>query len=132
MLCKKFVELESYRSNEGIRVDYDVAVKSTRIWAVPKLLLQPLVENAIKYGKLNQGEGPIQLIVSESKSKISIKLVNAIDTNTEAQSGNGIAIQNIKDRLFAIYDDEYTFSQRELDGVHHVIMQIPKRKYIPS
>jgi len=128
-LCKKFVELESFRTEGGINIEYDISIKSTRRWSVPKLLLQPLVENAIKYGNINPDDDPIKLIVSETKSKISIKLMNSISENQTASPGNGIAIQNIKDRLFAIYDHAYTFSQRELEGVHHVIMQIRKRKY---
>lgn len=126
VLCQRFVELESWRFEGGLHLEYKVACADTHQWKVPKLILQPLIENAVKYGVANEKERPIRLLVSETKHAISFKLTNYIDTEREQYIGNGMALDNIKDRLFMLYDDRYTFSCRAVDGEYYVLMQLPK------
>ncbi len=125
-LCQRFVELEAWRFEKGLCIEYKVECVDAAQWQVPKLILQPLVENAIKYGIANDNEKPIRLFVDTSKNMISFKLINFIDTEHEKYIGNGMALDNIKDRLFMLYDDRHTFSCRAVDGEYYVLMQIPK------
>ncbi|MCH2191384.1 MAG: histidine kinase [Gammaproteobacteria bacterium] len=127
-LCKRFISLESWRFSGGIPVEYDVSMKSTSRWQVPKLLLQPLVENAIKYGSPRETGVPIKIKLTETKNTISVKIVNAISEKERFAEGNGVALDNIRDRLDALYDDKYTFSSRDSDGIHYLLIQIPKEK----
>ena len=127
-LCKRFASLESWRVSGGLDLKYKIRVKHPEAWSVPKLILQPLLENAIKYGKPNETGVPIRLTISESSNKISIKVVNGISESRSESGGSGIAVNNIKDRLFALYEDRYTFNQRELENEHFVLVQIPKQK----
>ncbi len=127
-LCKRFADLESWRVSGGLDVKYKIRVKHPEAWSVPKLILQPLLENAIKYGKPSETGVPIRLNISESANKISIKVVNGISDTRDDSGGSGIAVDNIRDRLFALYEDRYTFNQRELENEHFVLVQIPKQK----
>ncbi len=131
-LCERFVSLESWRFSEGLAIEYDIKIKSTRRWLVPKLVLQPLIENAIKYGAPSETGRPIQLAISESDRFISIKIVNAISSKEDLSQSNGVALANTQDRLNALYDDRYTFSKRQVDDLHYLLIQIPKVKVEPS
>lgn len=131
-LCRRFVTLESWRYSAGLDIEYEIEVRKPKKWLVPKLILQPLLENAIKYGRPNESGVTIKLSITESKSTLSVKIVNAIFVSESISGGNGIAVQNIKDRLFALYDDRFTYSQREVDGEHYLLIQIPKVKAVSN
>ncbi len=129
-LCRRFVSLESWRVSGGVDIEYDIDIRKPKKWLVPKLILQPLVENAIKYGRPSETGAPIRLSISESRRAVSIKIVNAIFESNDISGGHGIAVQNIQDRLFALYDDRFTFSQRSVDKEHYVLIQFPKVKVV--
>ena len=126
LLCRRFVELEAWRFEQGLHIDYSIACAEPEQWRVPKLILQPLIENAIKYGVADDVEKPIKLDVSESRQALSLKISNFIAVGSGVKHGNGMATENIKDRLFMLYDDQYTFSCRTVDDQYYVLMQIPK------
>ena len=127
-LCKRFVSLESWRVSNGVAIDWQVNVLKPDKWLVPKLLIQPLIENALKYGALGDGAEPISVHFEEDSRSLSIKLTNQIDATTVAKKGNGIAIQNIQDRLFTLYEDRFTFSQRMHDDMFYLLIKIPKKR----
>lgn len=131
-LCKHFVSLEAWRFNQGIDIEYHINMRSTSKWLVPKLILQPLLENSIKYGAPSQTGEPIKLSIEETSKQISIKVSNAISETTDFIKGNGIAVKNIQDRLDALFDDKYTFSQRKVDSSHYLLIQIPKVRVKPT
>ena len=55
-----------------------------------------------------------------------MKVENA-KTNLDSNSkGNGVALANIRERLFALYDDQQTFKIKETRNSYSVIMRIPK------
>ncbi len=125
-LCKRYISLESWRYNGGIDINYNIDVAQSGLWMVPKLILQPIIENAIKYGHPAKTGQPIALSIRETRDTLSIKVTNMIVPDQEFVGGNGIAIKNIKDRLFVLYDDRYTFSHRKIKNEYIVLLQMPK------
>ena len=127
-LCERFVELEMWRCGERVNVLLDVDVKYPDRVQVPKLLLQPLLENAIKYslGSEQDALAEIQLSIKEAPKYISIKVVNPIASSGQRVKGHGMAIKNIKERLLVLYDDQQSFKVRSNKREYQVIMRIPK------
>ena len=99
-------------------------IQDSSFWQIPKLLFQPLIENAVVHGKLDDGSVNIIIDLKESKKYLSIKITN--DIGKSEQSGNGIAVENIRERLFTLYDDQYKFKVNQSSAKYSVIMQIPK------
>ncbi len=126
VLCERYISLESVRFDGGINFLLESTVVEPAAWLIPKLILQPLLENAVKYGAVNDVSEPIRLSISETNSDISIRVVNKVVLNNGSEAGNGIAVQNIKDRLFVLYEGTYTFNQRTVDGKYYVFIQLPK------
>jgi len=50
------------------------------------------------------------------------------DAAAKPRDGNGIAIENIKERLFVLYDDDHSFKVRQNDESYQVIMRLPKQR----
>jgi len=93
---------------------------------IPKLLIQPLLENSITHGVESDGTININIDIRETDSHVSIMISNGIDISRPATSGNGFAIENTKERLFVMYDDNQKFRIKHSDDTFTVFIQIPK------
>jgi len=129
-LCERYISLEMWRIENGFNIDWEVEIESSQKILVPKLILQPLVENALKYGA-NRGsinnELSCQISIKESNKDVYIMIRNpVIRSQSQNQAGNGIAIDNIKERLFVLYDDEYSFKTHLGHDSFRVTMKFPK------
>lgn len=100
--------LEIERVRFGDRLTYSVECpESLKSVQIPQLLIQPLVENAVKHGvsKLLK-DGVVRIVISELESmKISIRVY---DNGPDFPDGpmSGFGIRNTHDRLQLLYDDK--------------------------
>ncbi len=71
---------------------------------IPPLLLQPLVENAVRHGIATLGgPGGIDLHASATGNHLFIRLANDYDPGSPAPRGNGIGIENVRRRIRNLY-----------------------------
>ena len=131
-LCEKYVELEKWRV--GSRLDITFKVKaSAKTAIIPKLLLQPLIENAIRHGIAPfQHGGNINISVINQKKQLICTIVNMIDSKEPVPDkhhhelqGHGIAINNLRERLFVIYDDSYNIKAKQSERKYFVELRLP-------
>ena len=125
-LCERYIELESWRLGSKLSITWKNDTKNNASWQVPKLLFQPLLENAVVHGKLEDGSVKISVDLKENNKNLSIKIKNKVSNSSQEANGNGIAIENIRERLFTLYDDQYKFKVNQRSNSYSVIMQIPK------
>lgn len=98
---------------------------------IPALLLQPLIENSIKHGySYNHSEIEILISIQNEKNYIQIKVKNngaPLSSETHSLFQQGVGLQNIKDRLFNLYGDDYFFEIKDLNGGGvETVIRIPK------
>jgi LytS/YehU family sensor histidine kinase len=71
------------------------------------MLLQPLVENAVKHGIGQMVEaGTIRVHAARAGSRLAIRVDNDIDPDGAAKRGTGIGLENVRQRLAAGYGHE--------------------------
>lgn len=126
LLCQRYLELEAWRLGSKLEISWRVEVETQNAWRVPKLILQPLIENAIVHGKQDNGRVMVTIDLRESNKYLSLMIENELG-NTDKPSGHGIAIDNIRERLFTLYDDQYVFRVKQTHNKHRVLMRIPKK-----
>ncbi len=74
---------------------------------LPGLILQPLVENAVKYGVYESvDQATIEISTSCSEDALKVKIRNDYDPDFVAKKGEGIGLKNIETRLGIIYKNE--------------------------
>ncbi len=129
-LCQRYIELETWRLSSKLDLTWNIEVQDASTWQIPKLLLQPLIENAVIHGQLDDGSVKIRINIRENSQHLSIKIQNSISENQHSEHGNGIAIENIRERLFTLYDDQYKFKIKQTSDKYSVIMQIPKIEFV--
>jgi sensor histidine kinase YesM len=98
---------------------------------MPSLLLQPLVENAIKYAVTPQEEGA-EISVS-AKRNVDRVVITVSDTGpgaedhwVKAQQSTGVGLANIRDRLVQAYGPNQRIeTQSDISGGFRVTIEIP-------
>ena len=128
---KLYLDIEKMRFEERLRPRFhiDPAVAHARL---PSLLLQPLVENAIKYAVTPQEEGAE--IAVEARKIGERVMITVADTGPGAdgqalqpgQTSTAVGLANIRDRLAQAYGAEHRFeTQTNISGGFSVIIEIP-------
>jgi len=115
-ITERYLDIEQLRFPDRMRYELD-ADDDVRAARVPTLLLQPLVENAIRHG-IAPVVAPGRITIRAYRDARWLR-VDIFNTGTLAPDrGTGVGLRNIAERLRALYGDDYQFSLRaELGGV---------------
>lgn len=134
---KLYLEIEKMRFEERLRTIFDIE-DATKDALMPSLLLQPLVENSIKYAVTPLEEGAditVKTRIAGERLRITVS-----DTGPGAQSdkssgqslstavsSTGVGLTNIRDRLAQAYGDDHMFQIRSSPGQSGftVIIELP-------
>ncbi len=129
---QKYLEIQKVRFAD--RLEFKVDIPEELLSAqVPSLILQPMVENAVKYGisKRMQG-GTIQIAASQSNGTLTFRIYNDGPRLPVGGSsnGSGIGISNVRTRLQSLYGSAFELSLRN-HGTHGVEAQVAV-PFVPS
>jgi len=122
----------------GARLRFEVQINSALLdCAVPSLMLQPLVENAIRYGiSKHKEEDLVTIRAFENRGQICLEVLNLsskLEEEPEKLLSRGVGLSNTRLRLEQLYGLEQSLSLFELDpkGVC-VRLSIPMRRFHPE
>ena len=123
-LARRYLAIEQIRFGERLQVTWEIdpAADGAR---VPPLLLQPLVENAVRHGiEPSAGGGSIGIRTQVRFGRAVITISNSIAT-APSRPGNGMALKNVRERLHLMHDVAAQFEvQRGSDG-YRIQMVVP-------
>lgn len=107
---EQYLGIEQERFGERLRFSKDIAPEAERLM-VPSLILQPLIENAVKYAVANSSSPvTIELVARREGDVLSVAVCdNGPVAKPEAQSGLGLGLANVRRRLEVAYGDRATF-----------------------
>ena len=102
-----YLEIEKIRFRDRITVDLDVA-PDVRDCLVPFMILQPLVENAVRHGisRLSR-PGRILIRAGRNGGHLEFELCNDGPALSPACPPEGLGLRNTRDRLKALYEEDY-------------------------
>ena len=124
-LAHGYLEIERTRFGDRLRIDSDIE-EAALDFPVPSLLLQPLIENAIKHGLSNLVEGgTLTLRARRRAGRLSIEIANPIDTESAAQRGEGIGLDNVVGRLELLYRGEAQLEVLRATDSFRVTIDLP-------
>ena len=141
---KLYLDIERMRFEERLRTVFSIDPAAAD-GLIPSFLLQPLVENAIKYAVSPQEEGArislsaqlvgnrLRLTVSDTGPGLRAKAQRATLPAAMAGAGNtvstGVGLANIRDRLAQAYGDDHLFDIRTPpEGGFTVVIEIPHER----
>ncbi len=111
-----YLALEQVRHEERLRVRMDVAPETLTL-PIPPMLLQTLVENAVKYGISARAEGgEITIFARREGDALRLQVTNpgeiATDTNRRRQGSTGVGLRNAAERLRLLFGERATLQLR--------------------
>jgi sensor histidine kinase YesM len=119
-----YFEIEKIRFKEKLQYIIDCEVNNDKI-KIPHLILQPLLENAIRHGVQESiSEVEVLLKCRIEDNYLFLELSNQFDPDLDSK-GHGIGHTNIRDRLRLIYNRIDLFETKIIDNQYITIIKFP-------
>jgi hypothetical protein len=124
-LARAYLAIEQIRFGARLRVDWQIAPVAESA-LLPTLLLQPLVENAIKHGIAALPEGGTLLIAAEVlEGHVLLRVQNPRDEDAPCPQGLGLGLNQVRQRLLGRFGSRARFEAGIIDGEHRVTLVFP-------
>jgi two-component system sensor histidine kinase AlgZ len=125
-LCERYLSIEKLRLGDRLRVAWDLVEPLPGSLRLPRLVLQPLVENAVVHGiaRLPQG-GEITIAVAVRDRALHVRVVNPALVPRERDGGNRHAHGSIAQRLEYQFGPRATLTREFADGYYACELTLP-------
>jgi len=121
-----YLDIEKIRFGDKLIFEKMIGEKCLEA-KVPNMILQPLVENAIKHGVYESTETiTINLSCAEGMNGFEISLKNNYDPDQKSRTGSGLGLKNVGNRLFLIYNKDELLKIKKGTDTFEVTLQIPQ------
>ncbi|MCF8362833.1 MAG: histidine kinase [Prolixibacteraceae bacterium] len=124
---KLYLEIEKVRFGDKLQVKFDV--NDCKQCLIPNMILQPIYENAIKYGVYETTSFvEIKTKIFKEKDKLLFIVSNNYDPEAHVKKGEGIGLYNIRKRLGLVYGDVTLLKISDENNIFTVTLEIPQNK----
>ncbi|MBP6852868.1 MAG: histidine kinase [Rhodoferax sp.] len=123
-LAQRYLAIEQVRFGERLQTEWALDPKAGHA-RLPPLLLQPLVENAVRHGvEPSETGATVRISTQRRGSVVLIKVTNTVPAGA-GSPGHGVALDNVRDRLRLLHDVQGQFRSGLVDGVYQVRIEVP-------
>jgi two-component system sensor histidine kinase AlgZ len=123
-LAQRYLAIEQIRFGDRLAVKWDLDDEAGTA-RVPPLLLQPLVENAVRHGIEPSGDGgQIRVRTRVRRGHALLSVVNTVPSEP-SQPGHGLALRNVRERLHLMHDVAAQFDARREGQLFRVQIVVP-------
>lgn len=136
-MVEDYLYIQQFRFKNRLKSTISLS-EETKSMKIPRLSIQPLVENSVTYA-MNEmisecvihifdrcTEDAVEIVVEDNGPGFSEKLFDEMKDGKNKTRGNGIALININKRLQYAFSEEYGLQFKRLDNGMQVIIRIPK------
>jgi hypothetical protein len=101
-LAERYLAIEQVRFGARLGVETQIELRA-RACQVPPLLIQPLIENAVKHGVADRVEGGVVRIEARRRGEtLEVAVENPRDPEAPPRRGHGLGLKNVRERLLAL------------------------------
>ncbi|MBS1948309.1 MAG: histidine kinase [Bacteroidetes bacterium] len=125
--------LELYLDIEKVRFGHRLSTvmeceQACRAMKLPSLLLQPIVENAIKFGLYDTtGDITIRITAAANKNYLEVSVENPFDPETSSpKKGTGFGLSSVQRRLYLLFARNDLLETKVNDNLFMTIVKIPQ------
>ena len=124
-LARSYLEVEQVRFGSRLRVEAEIEPACENC-GVPPLLLQPLVENAVKHGIAGMVDGgEVRLAARREPGAVAITVENAFDADAPPRRDLGIGLTHVRKRLQVRYGAEASMEAGVVGRTYRVVLRVP-------
>jgi two-component system sensor histidine kinase AlgZ len=130
-LAQRYLAIEQVRFGPRLQIQWllDPSANDARL---PPLLLQPLVENAVKHGVEPSAKGgKLRISTQRRADRVVVRITNTLPSPSNAAApragtrGHGMALDNVRARLALMHDVQSEFRARAQNGTYEVRIALP-------
>jgi sensor histidine kinase YesM len=123
-----YLDIEKVRFGNRLKTEIEID-ENTKQLKLPALLLQPIVENAIKFGLYDTiGETVIRLYAVKEEDNLVIKVLNPFDPETSSpKQGTGFGLKSVQRRLYLLFARTNLLTTEAKENIFTTIVKIPQR-----
>jgi two-component system LytT family sensor kinase len=118
---RKYVEIQQLRFHDRLQIVLDINIFSPSV-SIPPLIILSFVENAFKYGKINDPNNPLTIKLESSPECIYFYCMNLKNTHFKDPS-TAVGIENIRSRLNR-YSNNYDLTIKDENSIYTVTLKI--------
>jgi two-component system sensor histidine kinase AlgZ len=123
-LARRYLAIEQLRFGDRLQVRWDLDAAAERA-KLPPLILQPLVENAVRHGiEPSAAGGSVRVRTRVRRGQVEIAVVNTVPEQASAP-GHGIALRNVRERLRLMHDVAADFRAGRDGALYRVEIVVP-------
>lgn len=124
-LTEKYLAVERARFGSRLKVEREISAEAGSC-GVPPLVLQPLVENAVRHGVAHLVEGGlVRIAARRSGGQLHLTVENPVDPSVPVKPGEGVGLANVRGRLAALYGQNASVEVRRDGGIFRVELAWP-------
>ncbi|WP_186758451.1 sensor histidine kinase [Echinicola salinicaeni] len=124
-LLKLFLAIEKVRFGHRLDVKFEVDENSLAL-KLPPLLLQPLLENAVKHGLYGLVENVmISLKIEKVNNYLEVNISNPYDPESVSEEGTGFGLESVKRRLYLFFGRNDLLGFVKSDNMFHIKLKLP-------
>jgi two-component system, LytTR family, sensor histidine kinase AlgZ len=124
-LISEFLTIEQVRFGSRLKVEQDIKEECQKIM-VPPLILQPLVENAVRHGIAHLVDGgTIRIHCEKYGNRIIVQIENPLDLDRPHRKGYGLGLKNVHSRLDTLYGNKARVDVEETNEYFQVKLTFP-------
>jgi len=123
-LARRYLAIEQIRFGDRLQVQWSLDPDADPA-KLPPLLLQPLVENAVRHGVEPSSSGAQIKITTERRGSVVVLKVTNSTPAGAGERGHGLALANVRERLALLHDVQAQFKTVFKDEVFQVRLEIP-------
>lgn len=122
---RSYLAIESIRF--GDRLQVHIGEHTTEGQFIPPFILQPILENAIKFS-VYAHTGPVSIDVSleSSDNMLTLIITNPYDPDARPPGGTGFGLEGIRRRLYLLFSRSDLLETKQEDGRFTTILKIPQ------
>lgn len=125
-LIQHYLEIEQIRFEGRLFSSIELDEKAAND-LIPGMILQPFIENAIKYGMYEQvGECHIHIQIVRLDSYVHIRISNPVDSSSFKTQGNGFGLEATRRRLQLLFNRNDLLEINHESGQFQVLLKFPK------
>lgn len=127
---KLYLSIEKVRFGKKLNAEFEIDAHCMEA-EIPNMILQPLYENAIKYGVYETTDQvTIRTICKCEGNLLKISIVNDYDSSTIKKRGEGIGLRNIRKRMEIIYNNPDLMKVTDHKTSFEVQLIIPQKQAV--
>ena len=121
-----YLAIEQIRFEERLAIETNVD-QAAESCAIPAFLIHPLLENAIKHGARDKGDGPLRVRLDATVSGDALRVEVWNTGSLAVATGTGIGVRNVRERLARLFPGRHRFELTDERGWVRALVELPAR-----